>query len=94
MPLELTHPWCLLGLIGLPIIAWYSIWSLSDFPIRQRLISALVRSAILVLLVFSCAGLTVSENRAIETFHYRINQCSSRLFIDIFLFGAKFHKIE
>ena len=58
MPLELTHPWCLLGLIGLPIIAWYSIWSLSDFPIRQRLISALVRSAILVLLVFSCAGLT------------------------------------
>ena len=43
---------------------------------------------------FSCAGLSVSENRAIETFHYRINQCSSRLFIDIFLFGAKFHKIE
>src|SRR4051794_20286103 len=58
MPLELTHPWCLIGLIALPIVIWYYVWSLSDFPKRQRQISLLVRSVILVLTVLACAGLT------------------------------------
>ncbi len=58
MPLEMTHPWCLAGLAALPVIVWYYVWSLSDFPRRQRLVSLFVRSAIIVLTVLACAGLT------------------------------------
>lgn len=58
MPLELTHPWCLVGLAALPLLIWYYVWSLSDFPRRQRLISLFVRSAIVTLALLACAGLT------------------------------------
>lgn len=58
MPFELTHPWWLLGLASLPFIIWYYVWSLSDFPPRQRLVSLVVRSLIVSLIVLACAGLT------------------------------------
>ena len=58
MPLELTHPWCLLGFAALPIVIWYFVWSLSDFPTSQRVLSLVVRSTIVALLVFAAAGLT------------------------------------
>ena len=58
MPFELTHPWCLLGLASLPFVVWYYVWSLSDFPSRQRQISLVVRSTIIILIVLASAGLT------------------------------------
>jgi Mg-chelatase subunit ChlD len=58
MPLELTHPLCLFGLAALPVVIWYYVWSLSDFPRRQRQIALFIRSLIVVLMVLACAGLT------------------------------------
>ena len=58
MPLEMTQPWCLVGLAALPVVIWYYVHSLSDFPPRQRQVSLLVRSTIVVLTVLACAGLT------------------------------------
>ncbi|HVJ87439.1 MAG TPA: VWA domain-containing protein [Caulifigura sp.] len=58
-PLELTRPWALVALAVLPVLVYYFIWSLSDFPRRQRLISLAIRSVIVLLVVLSLAGLTL-----------------------------------
>ena len=59
MPLELTRPWALISLAVLaPVLIYYFIRSLSDFPPRQRLLSLTVRMLIVLLLVLSLGGLT------------------------------------
>ena len=58
MQLELTHPWLLLLLALLAVLFFSYRKSLLDFSRGQRLVSLLVRTAILVLLVLSAAGLT------------------------------------
>ncbi len=60
IPFELTRPWLLLvALPMLVVMTIYFVRSLSDFPKRQRLVSFLVRSLIVLLLAFSLAGLTL-----------------------------------
>lgn len=58
LPLELTRPWMLWGLLfALPVLL-YSAWvSLVDFSARQRLVSLGIRSLMVVLLVLALAGL-------------------------------------
>jgi Ca-activated chloride channel family protein len=58
MPLELTQPWYLLGLLILPVVAWYFYRGLTDFSRWQRVVSLTARALILVLLVGALCGLT------------------------------------
>jgi uncharacterized membrane protein len=58
-PFELTRPWALIFLIAVPVLVYFFFWSLSDFPRRQRIISLLIRSTIVLLVILSLAGLTL-----------------------------------
>ncbi|HEV3121285.1 MAG TPA: BatA domain-containing protein, partial [Isosphaeraceae bacterium] len=57
--LELTHPTWLIGLLALPVLAYYFQRSLVDFPRLQRWVSLAARAVIIVLIVLSLAGLTL-----------------------------------
>ncbi len=57
--LELTRPAWLLGLIVLPVLAYYYYRSLADFPRLQRIASLTVRSFIALVLVLALCGLTL-----------------------------------
>ncbi len=61
MPLELTHPLFLLGLLALPAIGWYFYRGLTDFVRWQRVLSLSIRSLVVVLLVLALAGLTLHK---------------------------------
>ncbi|WP_373649237.1 VWA domain-containing protein [Schlesneria sp. DSM 10557] len=57
---EVPHPWWLASLILIvPLLAYYYWRSLSDFPLRQRVISLATRTAITILLAFALAGLAL-----------------------------------
>ena len=58
MPWELTQPWYLLGLLALPVLAWYFARGLTDFSRWQRVTSLVVRSLVVTLLVAALCGLT------------------------------------
>jgi Ca-activated chloride channel family protein len=58
MPLELTQPWLLLGLLALLFLWWYNIHGLTDFSRWQRILSTVVRGLVVVLLVLALSGLT------------------------------------
>jgi Mg-chelatase subunit ChlD len=58
MPLELTQPWFLLGLLALPVLAWYFRRGLTDFSRWQRVASLAARTAVVCLLVAALCGLT------------------------------------
>ncbi|MCH2200460.1 MAG: VWA domain-containing protein [Fuerstiella sp.] len=59
MSLELTRPWALALLaVCLPALVFFFVYSLSDFPKRQRIVSTVVRGLIVLLIVLSLAGLT------------------------------------
>lgn len=58
MPLELTQPWYLLGLLALPVVAWYYFRGLTDFARWQRKLSLAARSLVVALLVLALCGLT------------------------------------
>ena len=58
MPLELTQPWYLLGLLVLPVVGWYFHRGLTDFARWQRVASLSVRAVVLILLVGALCGLT------------------------------------
>src|SRR5690349_857571 len=58
MPLELTQPWMLLGLLALPVLVWYCVRGLTDFSRWQRITSLVARSLVLVLLVAALCGLS------------------------------------
>lgn len=55
--IELTRPGMLIALVLLAPIGWYFLYSLSDFPRWQRIISLALRCLILLLLVLALAGL-------------------------------------
>ena len=57
--IELTRPLLLVGLIALPLLAYYFYRSLVDFARWQMLASLIARATIIVLLVLSLAGLTL-----------------------------------
>lgn len=57
LPLELTHPLRLLGLTVLLLVIYFHVRSLADFPQWQRRLSLVLRTAIVILLVLSLAGL-------------------------------------
>jgi Ca-activated chloride channel family protein len=59
LPLELTHPLALLGLLALLVLAWYFVRGLTDFARWQRALSLAARAAVVVLLVLALAGLTL-----------------------------------
>ena len=59
MPLELTQPWYLLGLLALPVVAWYYVRGLTDFARWQRTLSFAVRGVVVALLVLALCGLTL-----------------------------------
>jgi uncharacterized membrane protein len=58
MPLELTQPWYLLGLLVLPVVGWYFYRGLTDFSKWQRVASLAARTAVVVLLIAALCGLT------------------------------------
>ncbi len=58
MPLELTQPWYLLGLLVLPVVAWYFVHGLTDFSRWQRIASLTARTLVIVLLITALCGLT------------------------------------
>ncbi len=58
MPIELTHPWLLLGLLALPALWWYFYRGLTDFSRWQRIVSLVARALVVVLLVLTLSGLT------------------------------------
>ncbi len=58
-PLELTRPYWLAGLVVLPVLLYYFVHSLADFPRWQRWLSLAGRSLIVLLLILSLAGLTL-----------------------------------
>src|SRR5882757_5078732 len=58
MPLELTQPWLLLGLLVLPVVAYYFVRGLTDFSHWQRVSTLVLRGLVLVLLVGALCGLT------------------------------------
>lgn len=57
--LELTRPWWLLGLAVLPGLVYYFYRSLVDFARWQRVLSLLLRGALVVLLVLALGGLSL-----------------------------------
>ena len=58
--LELTRPWWLASLVlVLPLLVFFFWRSLSDFPPKQLVVSLLTRIAVVVLLAFALAGLTM-----------------------------------
>src|SRR5262245_37729047 len=59
IPLELTHPLFLLGLLALPVLVWYFYRGLTDFAHWQRVLSLTSRAVVVTLLVLSLAGLTL-----------------------------------
>jgi uncharacterized membrane protein len=61
MPLELTQPWFLLGLLALPVLGWYFFRGLTDFSRWQRITSLVLRSVIVALLVAALCGLTLLQ---------------------------------
>jgi len=57
--IELTRPWALtLLVVCLPVLAVFFARSLSDFSKKQRIVSVVVRSFMVLLIVLSLAGLT------------------------------------
>ena len=58
MPLELTQPWYLLGLLALPVLVWYYFRGLTDFARWQRTLSLAARGLVVALLVLALCGLT------------------------------------
>ncbi len=58
MPLELTQPWMLLGLLALPVLAWYYLRGLTDFSRWQRILSLATRTVVVTLLVLALCNLT------------------------------------
>src|SRR5262245_39440165 len=58
LPLELTQPWMLLGLLALPVLVWYFYRGLTDFSRWQRVTSLVIRSAVIVLLVVALCGMS------------------------------------
>jgi Mg-chelatase subunit ChlD len=76
--LELTRPWMLLALFGaIPILVYYFRRSLSDFPRRQRMLSLVTRSCIVVLLVLSLAGLTLLHSTNEKFVIFVVDQSTS-----------------
>ncbi|MCH2209872.1 MAG: VWA domain-containing protein [Fuerstiella sp.] len=60
MSLELIRPWALaLLVVCLPILVAIFVHGLSSFPKKQRIVSTVVRSLIVLLIVLSLAGLTL-----------------------------------
>ncbi len=56
---ELIRPWLLCLLIpALPVLVWFFVRSLTDFPRRQRIVSLIIRTSIVLLLVLALSGLT------------------------------------
>ena len=49
----------MIGLVALPVLIFFFVRSLVDFPRKQRMVSLIVRSAVVILLVLSLAGLTL-----------------------------------
>ncbi len=77
-PFELTRPWALtLLLIALPVLVLFFVRSLSDFPVKQRRFSLLVRSLILLLLVLSMAGLAFLRTTDERFFVFLVDQSTS-----------------
>jgi Ca-activated chloride channel homolog len=76
--LELTRPWMLLGLVvAFPIVIYYFRRSLSDFPWRQRLVSLVARSMIVLLLILAVAGLTLLHQTSEKYTIFVVDQSTS-----------------
>jgi Ca-activated chloride channel family protein len=57
--LELTRPWWLLGLAVVPGLVYYFYRSLVDFARWQRVLSLLLRGALVILLILALGGLSL-----------------------------------
>ena len=78
IPFEFTRPWTLLALvIFLPVLYWFFVRSLSDFPHKQRRVSLAIRSIILLLLIFSLAGLVFLKSSSERYYVFLVDQSTS-----------------
>ena len=78
IPFELTRPWALaIVLVALPVLYWFFVRSLSDFPAKQRKVSLAIRMLILVLLILSLAGLNLLRKTDERFFVFLVDQSTS-----------------
>src|SRR5690349_15811311 len=76
--LELTRPWMLLALVvAVPLLLYYFVHSLSDFPRRQRIVSLAIRTCIVLLLVLALAGLTLLHSTSEKFVIFVVDQSTS-----------------
>ncbi len=75
--LEFTHPSWLAAVVAVPWVVWYFRRSLVDFARWQRVVSASVRVAIVLLLVLALAGLTLLRPTARQFVIVAIDQSLS-----------------
>ena len=78
IPFELTRPWALsVLLVAVPTLVLFFVRSLSDFPRRQRIVSLVMRTLIVLLLVLSLAGLALLRKTDERFFIFLIDQSLS-----------------
>ena len=78
IPFELTRPWAVAMLfIALPVLYWFFVRSLSDFPTAQRKVSLAIRGLILALLILALAGLSFLRETDERFFVFLIDQSTS-----------------
>ena len=76
--LELTRwEWLLGALLVLPVLLYFFYFSLSDFPQRQRIVSLVVRTIVVILLLLSLAGLTLLRPTAEQQVIFAIDESLS-----------------
>lgn len=76
--LELTRPWMLLALVvAIPLLLYYFYRSLSDFPRKQRIVSLVTRTCIVLLLVLALAGLTLLHSTTEKFVIFVVDQSTS-----------------
>ena len=78
IPFELTRPWLLAAvLVALPVLYWFFVRSLSDFPAKQRKVSLAIRMLILILLILALAGLNLLRKTDERFFVFLVDQSTS-----------------
>src|SRR4051812_7022470 len=96
MHLELTRSAWLFGLLVVPLLVYYFVYTLVDFTRWQRTISLVCRSLIVTLLVLALAGLTLLQPTKQEFVIFAIDRSlsvgdESRIAVDKYLDEALPH---
>ena len=77
LQIELTRPGWLLGMLVLPVLAYYFSRSLVDFVRWQRLVSLAIRALVVALLVLALAGLSLLRPTREQFVVFAVDQSQS-----------------